>query len=571
MFRADFGSGLVAVHFGHLEVHEDEVEGGWIGLEGFDRFEAVIGDRDRGAGALKEFAGDLLVDFVIFREEDTGALEEVGVFIWLGGFSVVAVGLAEDIDEAIDQHGLGDGLHEEAIDVKGFGFGADFFASEGGDHDDGGDVFEVGVVFDLAGGLETVDFGHAPIHEDHLVRFRGIPFVECGEGFAGGGDGVDFGGDAAQGAEEDFAGGGVVVDDEGAEVLEFRREDAGGFFRAGLEVDDEVEAAAFTGFTFEPDAAMHEFDEAFGDGEAKAGAAVFPGGGHVGLGEGLEQAGGLFRGHADAGVGDREFELDGGIGMFEQFGCDADLAFLGELDGVIDEVGDDLAEAKGVAAEVLGDIGRDFDEELKALFVGFLGGDRGDGVDDLVELEVDVFYIEFTGFDFGDVEDVVDDAEEGGAGGMDLMDVVVLFGGEFSFEGEVSQADDGVHGGADFVAHIGEEHGFHGGGFLGLGFCLLEFLLGGASFGDIREADDSAGDLLIFYGGGGAVFDGEAGAVFTEEDFIIDATGFALGIGGEHGAILDGVGLSVGVVVVEEVVGWLADEFGWFVTEHAAG
>lgn len=71
---------------------------------------------------MEEFAGDLLIDFVIFREEDTGALEEVGVFVWPGGFAFVAGGLAEDIDEAIDEHGLGDGFHEETIDVEGFCF-----------------------------------------------------------------------------------------------------------------------------------------------------------------------------------------------------------------------------------------------------------------------------------------------------------------------------------------------------------------------------------------------------------------------------------------------------------------
>lgn len=45
-FRADFGSGLVAVHLGHLEVHEDEVEGVGVGLEGLDGLETIIGDRD---------------------------------------------------------------------------------------------------------------------------------------------------------------------------------------------------------------------------------------------------------------------------------------------------------------------------------------------------------------------------------------------------------------------------------------------------------------------------------------------------------------------------------------------
>ena len=43
-------------------------------------------------------------------------------------------------------------------------------------------------------------------------------------------------------------------------------------------------------------------------------------------------------------------------------------------------------------------------------------------------------------------------------------------------EGEVRQADDGVHRRADFVAHVRQEHGLHLRGFLGLGFCLAQFL-----------------------------------------------------------------------------------------------
>ena len=114
-------------------------------------------------------------------------------------------------------------------------------------------------------------------------------------------------------------------------------------------------------------------------------------------------------------------------------------------------------------------------QELEPLVVRLLRGQRRDGADDLVELEVGGFEVELAGLDLGEVEDVVDDRQQRRAGVVDLADVVALLGRELRLEGEVREADDGVHRRADLVAHVREEHGLHLRGFLGL-------LLGGDQF-----------------------------------------------------------------------------------------
>ncbi len=96
-------------------------------------------------------------------------------------------------------------------------------------------------------------------------------------------------------------------------------------------------------------AAAHQLDQAPADGQAQPGAAVLAGGGHVGLRERLEQLRRLLRRHADAGVAHGELELHFLARAFEQFDVQPDLAALGELDRVVDEVGEDLAEAERVA------------------------------------------------------------------------------------------------------------------------------------------------------------------------------------------------------------------------------
>ena len=97
------------------------------------------------------------------------------------------------------------------------------------------------------------------------------------------------------------------------------------------------------------------------------------------------------------------------------------------------------------------------DQELEPLIVRLLGRERGDRADDFVELEIGGLDVELAGLNLGEIEDVIDDAEQRRAGVVDLADVVALLGIERRLEGEVREADDGVHRRADLVAHVREE------------------------------------------------------------------------------------------------------------------
>jgi hypothetical protein len=68
---ADLFGGLVAVHNGHLAIHEDEVV--VIGGNHVDGFLAVRGEFDGEAEALKHAGRDELIDGVVFDEKDPRA------------------------------------------------------------------------------------------------------------------------------------------------------------------------------------------------------------------------------------------------------------------------------------------------------------------------------------------------------------------------------------------------------------------------------------------------------------------------------------------------------------------
>ena len=114
--------------------------------------------------------------------------------------------------------------------------------------------------------------------------------------------------------------------------------------------------------------------------------------------------------------------------------------------------------------------------ELKAFVRGLGGHHLGDLLEHLREEEISGVHLQLAGLDLGEVEDVVEDAQQILRGLVDLFHVLALLGLQVGHQGQVGQADDGVHGGADLVAHVGQEAalGLVGRlcGFLGQGQAL---------------------------------------------------------------------------------------------------
>ena len=76
---------------------------------------------------------------------------------------------------------------------------------------------------------------------------------------------------------------------------------------------------------------------------------------------------------------------------------------------------------------------------------------------DVPQRELGVVELELAGLDLGEVEQVVDHLQQGVGRGLDDRQVLPLLGGQRRVEGELGHAEDGVHGGADLVADVGQE------------------------------------------------------------------------------------------------------------------
>ncbi len=119
----------------------------------------------------------------------------------------------------------------------------------------------------------------------------------------------------------------------------------------------EPEGGANTFSTIKTNLAAHHFTKLLGDGESQPRAAIFARGSGIGLREFLEQFRLRFLGNTNAGIFDRHlnhrlvfvFDVAGNLLHSQQH-----TTFLGEFDGIADEVGDELADTRRVADQIGG-------------------------------------------------------------------------------------------------------------------------------------------------------------------------------------------------------------------------
>ena len=149
---------------------------------------AVVGNLDPEAGIAEEFFGNLLVDFIVFDQQDMGAGNAAEL---LGQRTVIAVGGFLDRRQGVagaqaarcgfQQQGSRDRLDQYIANagvLRGF---QHFLVAKGGDHDH---VRRLGQPEhgDAPGYVNAVHAGHLPVQEDDFIGVGArLGFGQCGE------------------------------------------------------------------------------------------------------------------------------------------------------------------------------------------------------------------------------------------------------------------------------------------------------------------------------------------------------------------------------------------------------
>ena len=270
--------------------------------------------------------------------------------------------------------------------------------------------------------------------------------------------------------------------------------------------------------------AMHGFAQATGQGQAEAGAAVLACNAGCRLDEGLEDAlHGIFS-NTNPRVAELDFHLAAVSAQLQ-----SDLALTGELEGVGQQVVDDLPDPGRVAQQLGWQLRADQATELHA--AGCILREQGGALfSQAGQVKGNTFKLQLAGFELGEVEDVVEQVHQDLARLASHIQLFTLLIIERAVTGQGDHAQQAVERGADLVAHVGQERrtqlcGMQGllAGLIKVGVGLQQAVIGGLEFGRARR-DDIFQLAQVF---GQAVF-----SFATLIDFLADA--FQLVVGDVH-------------------------------------
>ena len=184
----------------------------------------------------------------------------------------------------------------------------------------------------------------------------------------------------------------------------------------------------------------------------------------------------LFRGYSDAGVPDAAAQRHRPLGLRHGFDPQLDLAGIGELDCIADQIQDHLPNTNRIADYPVRNVRQYGGDQLEA----FLVRPRGDGLEcarhALVQREWQRLEPETTGVDLRVIQDVVQQREQGVRRVLDHRQVFALLRVQPGIEREFRHADDPVHRRSDLMTHVGDEFAFCARRRLRLGHRELERL-----------------------------------------------------------------------------------------------
>ena len=226
-----------------------------------------------------------------------------------------------------------------------------------------------------------------------------------------------------------------------------------------------AELRALPRLTLQLDIAAQGLQQLTGDGQAQAGAAIAATGGAVELLERLKNPLMLIGGnantavahpqaqHRQAAVGDTRLNAD------LQF----DLALIGKLQGIGQQVAQNLVQTHTVTEDVLGHVVRHQIEQAQALLFGLRAHAGIQLLEHLAHIQRLQLELHAPGLDLGQVEHVIDQLQQITAGLVHDVGMLDLFGAEVA-EGVLFQliAEDqnAVERRAQLMGHIGEKFRF---------------------------------------------------------------------------------------------------------------
>jgi len=230
-----------------------------------------------------------------------------------------------------------------------------------------------------------------------------------------------------------------------------------------------TKAGTNAGLAVHRQAALHQLHQPARDGKAEAGATIAAAGRGLALHEGLENLRHVAALDADAGVADLAAEQHLLPGTLDHLHAYGDAARRRELDRVVEQLDQHLAQAQCIAHQLPARwqvVKLKLDAELATPGLGTEFIDHG--IDQRRRRERAQLEGQLALLQPREVEDVVDHAQEVAAGLLGMAHIVALLVGEHGRLEQLQHAGDAVQRRAQLVAHHGEEFTLGTAGAIGL-------------------------------------------------------------------------------------------------------
>ena len=397
----------------HLDIHENHIE--LLPGEGIDSQATVLGHLDGMPLALKKCDRHLLVHRVVLGQQDAKRLPlSCGKAAWL--LLRLYPCSRQGLDDTLVKIRLGDGLAKKGPDPELSAPGHITRVLTGAQHHHGC-IAGPRQFPDALGRFESIHTRHMVIQQDEPVaagRFR--QRLDLLDRLGSTRDESWLHSPSTQGALEEPAVGGIVVNDKNPHALEADPGPVNCRAAAAIpcpEPAGEMEGAADTRLTLNPDPATHHVNKPRADGEAKPRASELPGRGGSGLRKGLEYFDPAFRENTDPRIPDREVVLHLSVMDGSRLDVENHLSLGGELDRVAQEVDHHLPQTRGVTDDQVACPFGNIEDQLQAFFVGLECKGSRRSPEAALERELDILQLNPAGLDLGEIKDVIDDPQQG--------------------------------------------------------------------------------------------------------------------------------------------------------------
>ena len=365
---AQLARGLQPVHDRHLHVHQHQVVR--LALHLLHGHVAVTGQIHLHARCLQQLLGHLLVERVVLYQQHTRTMQcRRSHHLRTGGRTGQGQGgiAGQRLHQGIEQDGgahrfdqyIGNALHLGR---------AHHVLTAKGSHQNQARQFGQAQAAHATRQLQPVHFGHLPVQQDQGKRLPG------GTGTAQHGQRqcarmrlLHHKAHGLQHLSQYRSRVGVVVHHQHTASAQIRRWQQHARRCTPCQRHRQPEGRALPHLAGYAHAAPHEFGQALADGQAQPRATVFAGGGGIGLLKALEQLRHLCGRQADAGIAHLKAQHHLRCVLFLHPHGDADLATLGELDGVVGIVDQNLPQAQRITHQIGGHVRGHIANQLQPL------------------------------------------------------------------------------------------------------------------------------------------------------------------------------------------------------------